>query len=1738
MKFASLTQRFGVWFLLITLLPLLFLGYSLLHIFERELQQSVAGHISAIADKKADQIDLYLNELVRVALIKTQGHTTRMAMGDFKREFARGGEKSAAYRRLDAHYRDYFTRFIKTTDYYDLFLISPQGTVVYSQAHEADFSTNLFDGPYRNTGLGKVARSALSSLESNISEFEYYEPSGAAAAFIAVPILRDGKVDGVLALQIDNRHVFEVLLDKTGLGESGETVVARRENEHSALLMAPLKRDESAALKRKISLVDKERAAPLVHALNGERGSGYAIDYSGHPVLAAWRYLPRMGWGMVTKIDAEEAFAPYYRVRNFALGALVLALCSALLGAIILGRRLIAPVHMLTRGAQALAEGKLNQRIPVGRKDELGQLANSFNAMAENMEFSYQSLERLVNKRTAELHQSVESMRVKDAAIASSINAIAMAGMDGKIFYVNGAFVDLWRLPGPQDAIGHSPLEFWELPEAAKKVMEVLQQEGHWQGPMRALLRNGTHADLQLTAHIVTDEQGLPICMMGSFVDITERNLIEKKLSTSAERLNEAQRIAQVGSWELNLLSGELQWSDEIFRMFEIDKSKFSPTYESFLNAIHPDDRARVNTAYTVSLKTRQPYDIIHRLQMSDGRIKWVQELCESAFATDGTPLVSRGTVQDVTRQVLAETQLRDSEARYHSVVTALSEGIVINAKDGGIVDANEAAQKILGLSLEQMMGRTPIDPLWRAIRENGSPFPGEEHPGAVTLRTGKPQYNVVMGVHKPDGTLTWILINSQPIFQAGETLPASVAASFVDITERKRADQILKNTNAELERRVELRTRLLQAAKDEAERANNSKSVFLSSMSHELRTPLNAILGYSQLMQMDSSLPVSVIENAGEIRRAGDVLLSLMNDILDLSRIESGNAKFELELVPVSEVMKNCHAQNIHAAMSHNVTLHIATSCSAYHAFADKRALMQVINNFISNGIKYNRDGGRVTVSCAEVVKGKVRISVQDTGLGISAKKQAELFQPFNRLGAEMSSVEGTGIGLVIARKLIQSMQGDIGLESNDGVGSTFWVDVPLSEGLPGKLTGTTNEATTEQPRKIPRVLVAEDYAPNRNLLQLQLETIGCVVDLAPNGAVALEMWRKNSYDLILTDIDMPVMNGQDFAIALRDEERVRGWRIPILAITATISGSAAARYQKAGIDDVLGKPLSIDMLRNGLVRWLGDFTSKVAPQPETIKGIPIDENSAHAVLDLHYLYHILGQVNLQQARIMVDIFIKAADESLQALSKKIENATMVAKEMHKQKSSARTVGALRYANLAAALEQHTKDEHYTGIAAALAELRVALQEVAAASANLLESPKDAKSELPTLADMPVMIFNSALVVDDDLVVLQQIGTMLAALGMSVIKTATNGQEASLLLSEEGDGFEVLVCDLSMPQMDGVELIRHLGKTGFTGGLILISGADEKIITTVNKLAVLQGVRVLGQLQKPVSAAQLAILLARADDPPVKKQWQPATGPVVTREAIVAAMEANAFSVWFQPKVDALTLQAVGIEALARWQLADGKFIPPDSFITVAEREGVIGELSRLLVSISLGEAAKLFTAGYPLKVAINLSGTWLNDLNLPDFILSNTVSSGLQASDVILEVTETGVMEDLTTALDVLSRLRLKGFGLSIDDFGIGYSSFEQLGRIPFTEMKLDRSFVSKGVEDASARAILESSMDMAFKLNLSTVAEGVETENDLKLVRSLGCDLVQGYLIAKPMPVKDLIVWLENQVAVKEK
>ena len=1044
----------------------------------------------------------------------------------------------------------------------------------------------------------------------------------------------------------------------------------------------------------------------------------------------------------------------------------------------------------------------------------------------------------------------------------------------------------------------------------------------------------------------------------------------------------------------------------------------------------------------------------------------------------------ARNLRHDLDAQATARA-LKRSEARFRGMVESTSDWFWEVDTTGVYTFSNNKVTDLLGYTPEEVVGKTPFDFMppaeakhvgwtFRDIAANRRAFHGLEN----------------VNLHR-DGREVVMETSAVPILDDAGNL-VGYRGIDRDITARKQAQDALLR------------------AKEAAEASSHAKTLFLSSISHELRTPLNAILGHGQLLSMQEGLSELVTTSAREIVDAGNALLALVNDLLELASVESGSVEMQREPLALPALLQDCVAQNLGAARLRRIPLHCAVTCQRCRVIGDRYYLTQVLNHLIGNAIKYNRDGGEVTLTCCAKDNGRLRIAVQDDGPGIAADAHAQLFVPFNRLGAEKGRISGAGIGLAISRRLVEAMGGTIGVDSRDGGGSTFWVELPLADDGVG-----CGECSHVRGREAgldgARILVAEDYAPNQTILRLQLEALGCIADIADNGAIAFDRWRAGGHDLILADLNMPVMDGLALARAVRAHEAQAGGHTPIICITAADGGEETAACQTAGIDDVLPKPITLEALRARLGRWLGGEAA--APSD----GAADDD----AVLDLARLHGVLGEASQDQARVLVETFLRSAGEGLARIDG--GDAAAIAQEMHRQKSSARTVGALRYARLVEALERTAKRGDPLDAAAPLAALRGALADVAAAYAAQHAGPV-----LATSAATPLAGHGALLVVDDDPVVLQQMATMLAGLGLADVLTAGSGADALALLQARGGAIEALICDLSMPGMDGIELIRQAGRTGYRGGLVLMSGADERVLNTAGKLADLQGLRLLGQVQKPVSPQQITALLARLAVPRAPRP-RAAAPDEASPQAIRDGIERDEFTVWFQPKVDAQTLKPVGVEALARWQHPEHGLLSPDAFIGVAEREGLVGALSQILASRALMEGARLHDAGFGLTIAINLSGLWLDDLGLPDFLHATAQAAGLKPADVILEVTETGVMKELTTALDVLTRLRLKGFGLSIDDFGIGYSSFQQLDRIPFTELKLDRSFVNKGSTDTTARAILQSSMDMARRMALATVAEGVETVADLELVREIGCDRVQGYLVAAPMPIDALIGWL---------
>lgn len=292
-------------------------------------------------------------------------------------------------------------------------------------------------------------------------------------------------------------------------------------------------------------------------------------------------------------------------------------------------------------------------------------------------------------------------------------------------------------------------------------------------------------------------------------------------------------------------------------------------------------------------------------------------------------------------------------------------------------------------------------------------------------------------------GEKRWWSLTAKPLYDArGE--PRGWRGVASNVTERMQAQEALRTQHERLEVLVQERTTKLNQALNAAEAANRAKSLFLSSMSHELRTPLNAVLGYAQLLGMNKDAGKDTLEGAAEIENAGNHLLALVNDILDLARIESGKLEIHLEDVELSSVLAEARRTLAPQAQLRGITFDVPE----LHVLlrADTVRLRQVLFNLISNAIKYNRDGGRVSVHGESRPERRYRITVRDTGQGIAAERLGELFQPFNRLGAERGPIEGTGIGLVITKTLVESMDGSIGFESVTGQGSTFWVELPLA--------------------------------------------------------------------------------------------------------------------------------------------------------------------------------------------------------------------------------------------------------------------------------------------------------------------------------------------------------------------------------------------------------------------------------------------------------------------------------------------------------------------------------------------------------------------------------------------------------------------------------------------------------------------------------------------------------------------
>ncbi len=535
--------------------------------------------------------------------------------------------------------------------------------------------------------------------------------------------------------------------------------------------------------------------------------------------------------------------------------------------------------------------------------------------------------------------------------------------------------------------------------------------------------------------------------------------LVARNMCESERRLVEAQRLAHIGNWQLDLVTNVLTWSDEIYRIFEIDKEKFGASYEAFLDAIHPHDREIVNNAYVESVNNQKPYNMTHRLLMGDGRIKYVNERCETFYDAVGKPLRSVGTVQDITEQKQREDELR----RYR-------------------------------------------DHLEDVVRD---------------------------------------------------------------------------------------RTEELRLARDEAEAANKAKSAFLANMSHELRTPLNAILGFSQMMRQDSGLNASQQENLNIINNSGEHLLKLINDVLEIAKIEAGklqlqNTTFDLHAM-VRDVIDMMHLR----AQQKGVQLDLDQSSEfPRYIRGDESRLRQILVNLVSNAVKFTDKGGVIIrLGLKNNARYHLLIEVADNGPGISAEDQKFLFQPFMQL-PEGKMHLGSGLGLSIVQQFVKMMGGSVSVESNPGEGSLFRVEIPLEAAdreevkrLGDESSGEIEGIASDQPKY--RILIAEDQYDNQMLLSKLMTDLGLKVKVAENGEECVRLFQEWKPDLIWMDRRMPEMDGLEATRRIRDLPG--GKEVKIVAVTASAFKEQQSELLQAGMDGFIRKPYRFREIYHSLATQLG---------------------------------------------------------------------------------------------------------------------------------------------------------------------------------------------------------------------------------------------------------------------------------------------------------------------------------------------------------------------------------------------------------------------------------------------------------------------------------------------------------------------------------------------------------------------
>ena len=1104
----SIRHRLLLWFLLGSLLPVVFTGVVAYQQARESLLAGLFDQVRALTDDRVRELQHWQVSQADHVKVLAANPAIQQCRASLSQVMRQSGPLSAAYgvaraacgQALDLGGLDGVD---------DILLADADGRVVYSARGRRDFGAELFQGELGRTMLADVVRKALRQPGMYFVPYDFYSPSGRETAFWLATMIEQGQVAGFFIVSISDASLTPILASSTGLGQSGEVLLARKEPDGKALVMGPLRHHPDAAFRLRLTRRDIEPQA-IFDALQGQHGAGLRLDYRGEPVLAAWAPVPGLGWALEVKMDQQEALEPLRQLQWRVLQVLLLVALVISVMAYWASLRLLQPLQALVRASVHLGEGDTHTRIQHPGTDEIGVLGHSFNSMAEQLA---QSQKRLWNY-TVELEAKV-----------------------------------------------------------AEHTAALMQRQ---------------------------------------------------------QQLEDAEQMARLGYYIVDLQTGELSWSRQMADLLGYP-DQFGASEVLFRARIHPDDQARVLAAYQKARAGQ--YRLNYRLQLA-GEVKYVQEYGRYDFSEESQPVRRMAVIQDISHYVAileektatlkaleqerlarAEQAVGHAEAKAQAILHAIDDGIIGLSMDGQVVFSNPAAASMLGLAVATLTGRA-LDDVLQHHNPEGEPY-GTPGPLAQALALGQPcasqwelfgsgqraAFPVAYELHllpeghgnlaavlyfrdisaqraseakleqmsravtqSPAGVLITdiqgvieyvnprllamtgysereILGQTPQLFQSGQTSEQTYQDLWQALRQghswhgemlnrRKDGSELwvmqmispLRDSAGRLTHFISIQEDIgeqkalvqqMEAARLAAEAAAATKSAFLANMSHEIRTPMNAIIGMADLALRDT-LPERTRQFLQKLLGSARGLLDIINDILDFSKIESGHLQVEQVPFDLEDVLGSLADMLAMRLEGKPVELVFDIDPTVPPVLVgDSLRLGQVLLNLLGNAVKFTREGEIILRVCPQA--GGWHFSVSDTGIGMNSSQQQGLFQPFSQ--ADVSTQRrygGTGLGLVISSQLVRLMGGEcIDVVSQPGVGSTFSFTLPLAAGGGLKQAG---------PLAVNRVHLYGVRPTLTAVLQRQFAAMALPVQtFAGVGTTVCALAEQQAGDVWLVDIDQP---------------------------------------------------------------------------------------------------------------------------------------------------------------------------------------------------------------------------------------------------------------------------------------------------------------------------------------------------------------------------------------------------------------------------------------------------------------------------------------------------------------------------------------------------------------------------------------------------------------------------------------